>query len=99
MILDNEKYKKVRVAQSQGARTVKDIKEMTDIVIEDDDEYREIDRVLQNVCKCQNISVNEVVEAVKNGADTLEKVMDETKAGTGCARCRGIIENIIENKR
>ncbi|WP_297134876.1 (2Fe-2S)-binding protein, partial [Terrisporobacter sp.] len=53
----------------------------------------------QNVCKCQNISVNEVVEAVKNGADTLEKVMDETKAGTGCARCRGIIENIIENKR
>ncbi|WP_297136873.1 (2Fe-2S)-binding protein, partial [Terrisporobacter sp.] len=87
MILDNEKYKKVRVAQSQGARTVKDVKEMTDIVIEDDDEYRKIDRVLQNVCKCQNISVNEVVEAVKNGADTLEKVMDETKAGTGCARC------------
>ena len=66
MILDNEKYIKVRGAQAQGARTVKEVKDMTNIDIEDDDEYREIDRVLQNVCKCQNVSVNEVVEAVKN---------------------------------
>lgn len=99
MILDDEKYIKVREAQAQGARTVKDVKDMTDIDIEDDDEHREIDRVLQNVCKCQNVSVNEVVSAVKNGADSVEKVMEETKAGTGCARCIRIIENIIENKR
>lgn len=97
MILDSKKYIKVRAAQAQGVRTVKELKDMTDIVIEDDDEYREIDRVLQNVCKCQNVSVNEVVSAVKNGADTLDKVMDETKAGTGCTGCRKIIENIIEN--
>ena len=99
MILDNEKYIKVRVAQAQGARTVKEVKDMTDIVIEDDDEYREIDRVLQNVCKCQNVSVNEVVASVKNGSDTIEKVMEDTKACTGCTRCKGVIENIIENKR
>lgn len=37
---------------------------MTDIVIENDEESREIDRVLQNACKCQNVSVNEVVLAV-----------------------------------
>lgn len=98
MILDNEKYMKVRLAQAQGARTVKEVKDMTDIVIEDNDEYREIDRVVQNVCKCQNVSINEVVSAVKNGADTVEKVMEETKAGTGCGRCIKIIENIIENK-
>ena len=72
---------------------------MTNIDIEDDDEYREIDRVLQNVCKCQNVSVNEVVEAVKNGADTIERVMEETKAGSGCGRCKGIIQNIIDNKK
>ena len=99
MILDNEKYIKVRGAQAQGARTVKEVKDMTNIDIEDDDEYREIDRVLQNVCKCQNVTVNEVVEAVKNGADTIERVMEETKAGSGCGRCKGIIQNIIDNKK
>ncbi|MDO7206044.1 (2Fe-2S)-binding protein [Paraclostridium bifermentans] len=40
-----------------------------------------------------------MVEAVKNGADTVEKVGEVTKAGTGCGRCKGIISNIIENKR
>lgn len=99
MILDNEKYIKVRGAQAQGARTVKEVKDMTNIDIEDDDEYREIDRVLQNVCKCQNVSVNEVVEAVKNGADTIERVMEETKAGSACGRCKGVIQNIIDNKK
>ena len=53
----------------------------------------------QIICKCQNISVNEVVAAVKNGAQTVEQVMEETKAGTGCGRCKGIISNIIENKK
>ena len=99
MILDNERYIKVRGAQAQGARTVKEVKDMTNIDIEDDDEYREIDRVLQNVCKCQNVSVNEVVEAVKNGADTIERVMEETKAGSGCGRCKGVIQSIIDNKK
>ncbi len=99
MILDKEKYIKVRSAQAQGARTVQEIKDMTDIVIENDEEYREIDRLIQNVCKCQNVSVNEVVAAVKNGAQTVEQVMEETKAGTGCGRCKGIISNIIENKK
>ena len=97
MILGKEKYLKVRAVQAQGARTVKEVKDMTDI--ENDDEYSEIDRVLQNACKCQNVSVNEVVEAVKNGADTIEKVMAETKAGTGCGRCKAVLQNIIDNKK
>lgn len=99
MILDNEKYIKVRAAQAKGARTVQDVKDMTDIIIENDEEYREIDRLIQNVCKCQNVSVNEVVAAVKNGAQSVNTVMEETKAGTGCGRCKGIIANIIENKK
>lgn len=99
MILDKEKYTKVRSAQAQGARTVQDVKVLTDIVIENDEEYREVDRLVQNVCKCQNVSVNEVVAAVKNGAQTVEQVMEETKAGTGCGRCKGIITNILENKK
>lgn len=99
MILDNEKYKKVREAQSQGARSVKEVKDMTNIVIENDEELREVDRVIQNACRCQNVSVNEVVAAVKNGADTVGKVAGETNACTGCGRCKSVITNIIENKR
>lgn len=40
-----------------------------------------------------------MVSAVKNGADTFEKVAETTGAGTACGRCKEIILNIIENKR
>ena len=58
-----------------------------------------IEKILQNACKCKNVSVSEVVSAVKNGADTFEKVAETTGAGTACGRCKEIILNIIENKR
>ena len=38
MILDKEKYIKVRAAQAQGARTVKEVKDMTGLVIDNDEE-------------------------------------------------------------
>ncbi len=47
----------------------------------------------------KNVSINTIVDAVKNGADTFEKVKETTNAGAGCGRCKGIISNIIENKR
>lgn len=99
MNLEFEKYIKVRKAQAQGARTVEELKNLSDIVIENDTELAEVEKLLQNVCKCQNVSVNDVVEAVKNGADTVEKVGEVTGAGTVCGKCKVIISNIIENKR
>ena len=100
MKLDMEKYKKIRQAQANGARTIDELKEMTDIVIENDEERKEVEKVLQNACKCKNVSVEEVERAVKNGADTVEKVMEATGAGSGCGRCKaGVIPSIIENKK
>ena len=58
-----------------------------------------VEKILQNACKCKNVSISEVVSAVKNGADTFEKVAETTGAGTACGRCKEIILNIIENKR
>ena len=59
-----------------------------------------MEAVLKNACKCKNVSIEEVVNAVKNGADTVEKVMEVTGAGTACGRYKGgLITNIIENKR
>lgn len=99
MNLDKEKYLKVRKAQAQGARTIEELKEISDIVIENDDELKEVEALLQNVCKCKNVSVETVVNVVKNGADTVEKVAEATGAGAVCGRCKGIISNIIEIKR
>ena len=100
MKLDMEKYKQIRMAQAKGARTIEELKELSDIVIENDEELKEVEAILKNACKCKNVSIEEVVNAVKNGADTVEKVMEVTGAGTACGRCKGgLITNIIENKR
>ena len=47
MNLDKEKYLKVRMSQGQGARTIDELKNMTDIVIENDTELNEIENLLK----------------------------------------------------
>ena len=97
--IDMEDYKKVRMAMANGARTIEDIKKETDVVIKDEIYEDHIKKILANACSCKNVSIAAVVEAVKNGADDLEKVKEATGANTACGRCSGIIENIINNKR
>lgn len=99
MTLELEKYLKVRMAQAQGARTIEELKEISDIVIENEEELKDVEELIKNACRCKNVSIETIVEAVKNGADTVEKVGEVTKAGTGCGKCKGIISNIVENKR
>lgn len=55
--------------------------------------------LIKNACKCRNVSIETIAQAVKEGDDTVEKVAEATNAGVGCGRCKGIILNIIENKR
>ena len=50
MSLDMEKYIKVRKAQAEGVRTVEELKEKSDIVIDNDTEIQEIEKILQNDC-------------------------------------------------
>ena len=99
MNLAMEKYVQVRMAQSKGARTVEELKNLSDIVIENDVELKEVEDLLKNACKCRNVYIDDIVNAVKNGADTIEKVGEATGAGTACGRCKGIISSIIESKR
>lgn len=52
------------------------------------------------ICLCKGITDEVIVEAIENGADTFEKVMEATGAGSGCGRCKaGVIPSIIENKK
>lgn len=99
MALKMEKYLTIRGAQAKGVRTIDELKKATDIVIENEEELKAMEALLQNACKCMNISIATIVEAVNAGNDTVEKVVEATKAGADCGRCKCIITNIIENKR
>ena len=59
----------------------------------------EIEKILASVCGCKGVSLESVVNAVKNGADTTEKVAEETGAGSCCGRCTVLVENVIELKK
>ncbi len=39
------------------------------------------------VCVCLRISLQEILEAIENGAKTLEEIQKITKAGTVCKLC------------
>lgn len=52
------------------------------------------------VCLCNHITEEEIIEAVENGATTLEQVKEKTGARTGIckgSRCSYMINNIIED--
>lgn len=52
-----------------------------------------------NVCLCKQITEETIVEAIKNGADTLDKVKEATGAAAGACRggrCAAKIEELIQ---
>ncbi len=54
------------------------------------------------VCLCKGVEKDEIVKAIKDGADTFEKVKETTCAGTGfcgASRCGARIEALIENNK
>ena len=56
----------------------------------------------EKLCLCKGITKETIVDAIKNGANTVEKVKDATGATTGpCqgARCRETIEKLIEENK
>ncbi|MGL4740947.1 MAG: (2Fe-2S)-binding protein [Sarcina sp.] len=49
------------------------------------------------VCRCIKISEKKIIEAIKNGADTVEEVRLKTMANAnGCASCHFQIEMLID---
>lgn len=51
------------------------------------------------VCKCRNVTEEEIINAVKKGAVTVEDIGEVTKAGTGCGRCKGRIQELIDKNK
>jgi nitrite reductase (NADH) large subunit len=49
----------------------------------------------RELCNCNRVSEATVVEAIRNGCDTLPSVCASTRAGTGCGSCRGQLTALI----
>lgn len=51
------------------------------------------------VCLCKGIKEEDILNAIKNGATTVEEVKDRTSAASGTCngfRCKKAIEELIE---
>ena len=59
----------------------------------------DVKKILALACGCKMVSIEAIVNAVKDGADTVEKVVEVTGAGTNCGKCKALIQNIIDTKK
>lgn len=98
---NNIDYLSIRKAMIDGARTMDDLVEKVGVCTECEGCKNEIEGILSSVCGCKEVSLETVINAVKNGADTVEKVGEVTGAGTGedCGKCKPLIQNIIDTGR
>ena len=96
---NNVSYLDIRMAMVKGLRTVNEIKESTNTCTECSGCKTSLEWILTTVCRCRAVPLKAVVDAVKNGADTVEKIVEVTKAGTdpACGKCKILIENILAN--
>ena len=49
----------------------------------------------RQICNCHQVAETVIVEAIKEGAFTVDMVGESTRAGTGCGSCRGLLTQII----
>ena len=98
MKLDRDKYIQIKRAQSRGARTLDEVKEIAGISINSEEE-KHVLHVLTMACGCHKLSVDDVLKAIDNGADTMEKLVEATSIGVCCNKCTPIAKNILETRR
>ena len=81
---NNIDYIAIRTAMVEHtARTVEELKKFAGVCGECEGCKENLEPILTYVCGCKGVSLEAVVNAVKDGADTVEKVGEITGAGTG----------------
>ncbi|MGL4740949.1 MAG: (2Fe-2S)-binding protein [Sarcina sp.] len=49
------------------------------------------------VCRCKKVNAGTIINAIKNGADTLEKIKEKTSANAyGCYGCTLQVKKLID---
>ncbi len=49
------------------------------------------------VCSCNSVGEGNIKACINNGADTLEKIISDTGAGSGCGSCRPEVGKILKS--
>ena len=98
---NNVSYLDIRKAMVKGMRTADEVNKTAGTCGSCQGCATSLEWILSTVCRCRAVPLKAVVDAVKNGADTAEKVGIATKAGTAddCGKCKILIKNIIELKK
>jgi nitrite reductase (NADH) large subunit len=47
------------------------------------------------ICDCNGVNAGKIRRSIKNGADTVSKVMLSTRAGTGCGNCKSKLKALL----
>ncbi len=48
----------------------------------------------KTVCNCMAVTIDNIADAIKNGATTFEEVKKVTKVSCGCHRCEEYARNV-----
>ena len=48
------------------------------------------------VCSCLNITVQDITNAIENGAKSFEEVQATTKVGTKCGKCVDKVKELVD---
>lgn len=100
-------YSTIRKAMTEGVRTKEELQNTAGVCLQCEGCQNELEGILSSVCGCKRVSLKQVLDAVMEGADTVDMVGERTGAGTGvdpvtgepCGRCKGLIQNIITLKK
>jgi nitrite reductase (NADH) large subunit len=49
------------------------------------------------ICHCMEITYQVIIDAIQNGAKTVEEITNQTDAGLSCGTCIETIEEILED--
>ena len=49
----------------------------------------------REVCNCNHVTEAVIVDAIREGCDTLPALCNATRAGTGCGSCRGQLAGLL----
>jgi len=48
------------------------------------------------ICGCTNVTVQNLRDAIENGAKSFEEVQSITKVGTGCGKCVDSVKVLVD---
>ncbi|WCL49292.1 (2Fe-2S)-binding protein [Leptospira sp. GIMC2001] len=52
----------------------------------------------RKTCVCKQVSEQEIIQCIKDGATSVEEISQKTLASTGCGTCYGAITRILEKQ-